>query len=45
MRRPLPTRGLESADPFVLLDEMGPVTYDPGEAVGAPTTRTAASRR
>jgi hypothetical protein len=36
VRRPLPTRGLEVADPFLLIDEMGPVTYGPGEAVGAP---------
>ncbi|MCS6915732.1 MAG: pirin family protein [Myxococcales bacterium] len=36
VRRPLPTRGLEHADPFLLLDEMGPVDYAPGEAVGAP---------
>jgi quercetin 2,3-dioxygenase len=36
VRRPFPTRGLESADPFLLLDEMGPVDYAPGEAVGAP---------
>jgi redox-sensitive bicupin YhaK (pirin superfamily) len=36
VRRPLPTRGLEVADPFLLIDEMGPVTYRPGEAVGAP---------
>jgi redox-sensitive bicupin YhaK (pirin superfamily) len=36
VRRPLPTHGLEVADPFLLLDEMGPVDYRPGEAVGAP---------
>ena len=36
VRRPLPTRGLELADPFLLVDEMGPVDYGPGEAVGAP---------
>jgi quercetin 2,3-dioxygenase len=36
VRRPLPTRGLELADPFLLIDEMGPVDYGPGEAVGAP---------
>jgi redox-sensitive bicupin YhaK (pirin superfamily) len=36
VRRPLPTRGLDHVDPFLLLDEMGPVTYGPGEAVGAP---------
>jgi redox-sensitive bicupin YhaK (pirin superfamily) len=36
VRRPVPTQGLEAADPFLLLDEMGPVDYGPGEAVGAP---------
>lgn len=36
VRRPLPTQGLELADPFLLLDELGPVDYGPGEAVGAP---------
>jgi hypothetical protein len=36
VRRPLPTAGLDLADPFLLLDEMGPSTYKPGEAVGAP---------
>jgi redox-sensitive bicupin YhaK (pirin superfamily) len=36
VRRPLPTAGLEVADPFLLIDEMGPVTYAPGKAVGAP---------
>ena len=36
VRRPVPSAGLELADPFLLLDEMGPVDYGPGEAVGAP---------
>ena len=36
VRRPLPTYGLEWLDPFLLLDEMGPMTYGPGEALGAP---------
>lgn len=36
VRRPFPTQGLDQADPFLLLDEMGPVDYAPGEAVGAP---------
>jgi redox-sensitive bicupin YhaK (pirin superfamily) len=36
VRRPLPTQGLPMADPFLLIDEMGPVVYGPGEAVGAP---------
>ena len=36
VRRPFPTRGLELIDPFLLLDELGPVDYGPGEAIGAP---------
>jgi quercetin 2,3-dioxygenase len=36
VRRPFPAAGLRHADPFLLLDEMGPVAYAPGEAVGAP---------
>lgn len=36
VRRPFPSVGLRQADPFLMLDEMGPVTYGPGEAVGAP---------
>jgi len=36
VRRPLPTRGLELLDPFLLLDEMGPVDWPPGAAIGAP---------
>jgi redox-sensitive bicupin YhaK (pirin superfamily) len=36
VRRPVPTMGLELVDPFLLIDELGPVTYGPGEAVGAP---------
>lgn len=36
VRRPFPTFDFERADPFLVLDEMGPVTYGPGEAVGAP---------
>lgn len=36
VRRPLPTAGLDQADPFLLLDEMGPADYGPGEAIGAP---------
>jgi redox-sensitive bicupin YhaK (pirin superfamily) len=36
VRRPVPTAGLVQIDPFLLLDEMGPATYGPGEAVGAP---------
>jgi len=36
VRRPVPTAGLDQLDPFLLLDEMGPAEYGPGEAVGAP---------
>jgi redox-sensitive bicupin YhaK (pirin superfamily) len=36
VRRPFPNVGLEVVDPFLLIDEMGPVTYSPGDAVGAP---------
>lgn len=36
VRRPFPTRSLDRIDPFLLLDEMGPVDYRPGEAKGAP---------
>ncbi|HEX2910443.1 MAG TPA: pirin family protein [Chloroflexia bacterium] len=34
--RPFPTRELLDFDPFLMLDELGPVVYKPGEAVGAP---------
>ncbi len=36
VRRPFPTQGLTFVDPFLLLDEMGPADYAPGQAVGAP---------
>jgi redox-sensitive bicupin YhaK (pirin superfamily) len=36
VRRPFPGAELPLADPFLLLDELGPVDYGPGEAVGAP---------
>jgi len=36
VRRPIPGAELSMVDPFLLLDEMGPVEYAPGEAVGAP---------
>ncbi|HEX2571326.1 MAG TPA: pirin family protein [Polyangia bacterium] len=36
VRRPFPTHALADFDPFLLLDEMGPVTLGPGEAQGAP---------
>lgn len=36
VRRPFPVQGLSYVDPFLLIDEMGPVEYAPGKAVGAP---------
>ncbi|MCY0886219.1 MAG: pirin family protein [Firmicutes bacterium] len=38
VRRPFPGPGIgfREADPFLLLDHMGPVDYGPGEAKGAP---------
>lgn len=36
MRRPFPVQGLPYVDPFLLIDEMGPVEYAPGKAIGAP---------
>jgi len=36
VRRPFPTGTLALVDPFLLLDEMGPVDWEPGEAIGAP---------
>ena len=36
VHRPFPTRALSHLDPFLRLDEMGPVDLAPGEAKGAP---------
>ena len=36
VHRPFPTAALADADPFLLLDEMGPMDLAPGEAKGAP---------
>jgi len=36
IRRALPTHGIDLVDPFLMLDEVGPVDYGPGEAIGAP---------
>jgi hypothetical protein len=36
IRRPFPVPALSYFDPFLLIDEMGPVQYGPGEALGAP---------
>jgi redox-sensitive bicupin YhaK (pirin superfamily) len=36
VHRPFPTSALDQIDPFLLLDEMGPMELRPGEAKGAP---------
>lgn len=36
VRRPFPNASVSHVDPFLLLDELGPVDYAPGEAIGAP---------
>src|SRR5215510_6420777 len=36
VHRPFPTESLSDFDPFLLLDEMGPMEVRPGEAKGAP---------
>ena len=36
VRRPFPSVGLPQVDPFLLVDELGPIDYAPGKAVGAP---------
>src|SRR5476649_1736968 len=36
VRRPFPTEAIDHHDPFLLLDEMGPMDVRPGEAKGAP---------
>ena len=36
VNRPFPTRSLSEFDPFLLLDQMGPMELGPGEAKGAP---------
>ena len=36
IRRPFPSASLSHSDPFLLFDHMGPMTYLPHEAVGAP---------
>jgi hypothetical protein len=36
VRRPLPSMGLDQLDPFLLIDELGPIDYAPGKALGAP---------
>ncbi len=36
VHRPFPVQGVMQIDPFLLIDELGPVQYAPGEAIGAP---------
>src|SRR5205085_9047646 len=36
VHRPFPTRTFDYFDPFLMLDEMGPMDLKPGEAKGAP---------
>jgi len=36
VRRPFPIAAMDQVDPFVLLDEFGPVDWAPGKALGAP---------
>lgn len=36
VHRPFPVAELSYFDPILLIDEMGPVEYGPGEAIGAP---------
>src|ERR1700755_1315381 len=36
VRRPFPQAAMSDFDPFLLLDEMGPMNVAPGEAKGAP---------
>jgi redox-sensitive bicupin YhaK (pirin superfamily) len=36
VRRPFPTRALDHVDPFLLLDEAGPIQHKPGDEGGLP---------
>lgn len=36
IRRALPSPGVRYIDPILMVDEMGPADYQPGEAIGAP---------
>lgn len=36
VHRPFPSKGHPDADPFLLLDHLGPVTFDPGRSGGVP---------
>jgi redox-sensitive bicupin YhaK (pirin superfamily) len=37
VNRPFPSRTLQSLDPFLMLDELGPIIVNSGEAKGAPS--------
>ena len=45
VRRPFPKSSFSDFDPFLLLDEMGPMDVAPGEAKAHPIIRIADSRR
>jgi redox-sensitive bicupin YhaK (pirin superfamily) len=36
VKRPFPTQAMMDFDPFMLLDEVGPIVWPPGQAQGAP---------
>ena len=36
VRRPFPSDQIQQADPFLMLDHIGPIEWKPGEAIGAP---------
>jgi redox-sensitive bicupin YhaK (pirin superfamily) len=36
VHRPVPTRGVDQVDPFLLIDELGPIDHAPGAPLGAP---------
>ena len=36
VRRPFPVAQLMQFDPFLLFDHLGPVTWGPGQGIGAP---------
>lgn len=36
VHRPVPTRGVDQVNPFLLIDELGPTQIEPGKALGAP---------
>lgn len=36
VRRPFPTAACMQVDPFLLFDHLGPITWGPGEGIGAP---------